>query len=67
MNTPRLFNAQVKLAKAYLEDGAQRSAARVLRDLAAEIERRADAFDALLDAANGGIKTMPGDVVVVSP
>ncbi len=67
MKTPRLFNAQVKLAKAYLEDGAQRSAARVLRDLAAEIERRADEFDAALIAAALPSRVTSGQAVRNAP
>lgn len=44
------FDNRVGLAKAYAEDGALKSAARVLNDLAAELVKLAEAKDKALDA-----------------
>lgn len=45
MNIHERIDDQVELAKSYAEDGAFRSAARVLRQIAREVENHADACD----------------------
>lgn len=50
MNIVNSIRQQVSLAETHAEDGALHSAARVLRDLADEVQTCADQADAFLSA-----------------